>query len=335
MKGASLRLTEAWTLVLDRLVAKQMSEATIKGYRNALDVFDAFLLGRGIRDFRDINEETAGAYVTHILTATHGKSNTPYSYISVRKKIGYVQKSFALLVKEEKVFLDPFRHLESIKKPDSLPRYVLSKSEIKQLFALPDLDTYMGFQDRTILELLYGTGIRLGELIRLDVADIDFGERLIFIRQGKGKKDRIVPCTEVALAFLREYLDAVRPALSYLDSRERALFLTLRGVRVSGRSLRYLFRKYVKKAGITRRVSPHSLRHAFATHMLEGGANVRYIQEILGHEQLSTTAVYTRVTISSLKKMVAQFHPLENGLLETEEVRKPDQYPRFRDSRRR
>ena len=325
----ALQWKQVEEVLLRYLAVRQMSSSTVKSYRNALETFDSFLVGQGIRDYREVTEETAGAYVLHIRSATYGSKNRPYSYTAIRKKIGCIRTLFRLLVKEELIFSDPFGRIEYAKKPQALPRRVLSKEEISRLFSLPNLDTYVGYRDRTVLELLYGTGMRLGELVKLDIEDIDFGERLIFIRQGKGKKDRIVPCTRSALAYVQEYLKAVRPALCFMDTGTRALFLTLRGVRLTATAFRSVFRILIRKAGITGRVSPHCLRHTFATHLLECGASVRYIQEILGHEQLSTTAVYTRVSTAVLQKMLRSFHPLENGLLE-EEPEAPTKYTRNR-----
>ena len=306
-----------------------MSGSSIKSYLNALETFDNFLIGQGVRDYREVTETTAGAYVRHVRSATYGSKNKPYSYTAIRKKISCVRTLFRLLVKEELIFSDPFGRIEFVRKPQALPGRVLSREEIQLLFSQPNQETYLGYRDRTVLELLYGSGMRLGELVKLDIEDIDFGERLIFIRQGKGKKDRIIPCTRTALAFVEEYLKAVRPALCFLDTGTRALFLTLYSDRLTATAFRSVFRKVIHKAGITGRVSPHSLRHTFATHLLEGGASVRYIQQILGHEQLSTTAVYTRVSVTSLQKMLNSFHPLENGLIE-EEPEIPTRYTRNR-----
>jgi len=184
--------------------------------------------------------------------------------------------------------------------------------------------TYMGFRDRTMFEVLYGTGIRIGELEKLNISDIDFNEKVIFIRQGKGGKDRIVPCTDTALEFLKEYITKVRPALSYFNSRQKVLFLSRSGKRFTAGAFRKMLAKYLKKSQIKKRISPHSFRHSFATHLLAGGANIRYVQEILGHEELSTTAIYTRVAVVNLKKEIKHFHPRENELYEAAELKIPE-----------
>jgi integrase/recombinase XerD len=167
-------------------------------------------------------------------------------------------------------------------------------------------------RDRAILETLYGTGIRRSECVRLDVKDLDLAEGLLLVRNGKGRKDRLVPVPGRAAAALDEYLRGCRPRLLQ-DLREEALFLSLRGRRLEVTGLRGLVGRHARAAGIGRPVSVHALRHAYATHLLRGGADVRHIQELLGHAQLETTALYTRVVTSDLREAIGRAHPRRGG----------------------
>ena len=171
---------------------------------------------------------------------------------------------------------------------------------------------------------MYGTGIRIGELENLNISDIDFNEKMLFIRQGKGRKDRMVPCTDTAINFLKEYITKVRPALCYFNSNQKVLFLSKSGRRFTAGAFRKMLERYLKKSGIKKKITAHSFRHSFATHLLEHGANIRYVQEILGHESLSTTAIYTRVVVDDLKREIKKYHPCENELYTFEDIKIPE-----------
>ena len=178
--------------------------------------------------------------------------------------------------------------------------------------AHPDPHTSRGKRSRAILDLLYGTGIRVGECERLDLADVNLGQGVLFIRDGKGRKDRVVPLLGRAADALDTYLREARPALMK-DPREPALFLTRHGTRVRVKTIQYLVRMNAKKAEIPQPLSPHQLRHACATHLLKGGADVRHIQKLLGHQSLDSTAIYTRVAPLDLAKAIETAHPREKN----------------------
>lgn len=311
-----MKVTIAFTtkLMRDWLVRKKASMKTLEAYEYALSVFEKFLLLYDIADLRAVGQSEIDQFIDFLLVyRRHGKgeyiSNSTFNMV-----VGKVRKAFQILSRESYLFADPFRHFESFRRPVHLPRAVMTQEEIQQLFKQPDLDSYLGFRDRTIFEVLYGTGIRLGEMLGLDIYDIDFGENIIVIRHGKGGKDRLVPCTEIAMLFVKEYLEKVRPVLAFHDPEQKALFLTNKGNRLTNNAFVTMLKKYLVNSGIEKNITAHSFRHTFATQMLEGGANIRYIQEILGHELLSTTAVYTRVAVKNLKAMIKQFHPRENEL---------------------
>jgi site-specific recombinase XerD len=205
------------------------------------------------------------------------------------------------------LFTSPAAHL-ALPKVDKLPRAVLSMAEAGRLVESPPAHTALGKRDRAILETLYGTGIRRGECLRLDLGDVDLSQRQVLVRNGKGKKDRLTPLPGRTVAALDLYLRQIRPALVH-DPREPAVFLTLYGRRVSASTLDQLVRRHGRGAGLRRGVSPHALRHACATHLLKRGADVRHIQRLLGHQRIDTTARYTRVEVGDLQDVLARAHP--------------------------
>jgi integrase/recombinase XerD len=203
-----------------------------------------------------------------------------------------------------------------------LPRAAVSESEAARLMEQPRSDTKAGQRDRAVLETLYGMGLRRGECARLDVADLDLAAGTLLVRDGKGRKDRMVPVSGRAAAALAGYLSDVRPRL-VVDPHEGALFLTAWwGHRLSQMSIAYLLRRHAQAAGIAK-VHPHALRHACATHLLKGGADVRHVQAILGHKKLVTTGLYTRVVIEDLRQIVAHAHPRERAWQSTRRYNRP------------
>ena len=186
-----------------------------------------------------------------------------------------------------------------------LPRGILTEGQARRLVAAPFPGSRIGKRDRAILETLYGTGIRLGEAARADVTDLDLRERVLLVRSGKGKKDRIVPVPGRAAAALDTYLTEARPEL--VKRLDGALFISRHGGRLSLVGLRAIVRRHGGAIGVD--VSPHALRHTCATHLLRGGADIRHVQELLGHRCLATTALYTRVAIKDLREVLARAHP--------------------------
>lgn len=304
----------AWEILQGTLAKRGLSKRTIAIYKDALVSFGRYLEGWGLADLREVDREVVFGYMEHLKQATsrrERKKQRPLSGSTISLKLRCIRLLFGLLVLEGKIFSDPWGESIRQKKVKHLPQDILAEEEIAHLFSLPDPETYTGFRDRTMLELLYATGIRVSELVRMDVPDIDFEERLIQIRQAKGRKDRIVPCTQTAFSYLLEYLRQVRGALIYFNTGEQAVFVSRNGRRMCTNGFRKMLARYTKKSGLRKRITPHTFRHSFATHLLNHGANVRYIQEILGHEQLSTTAIYTRVVVADLLRVVKECHPRE------------------------
>ena len=196
-----------------------------------------------------------------------------------------------------------------------LPAEALSLREVETILAVPNLADPLGIRDRAILEMLYSCGLRRAELARLEIADLNRDRRTLRIRQGKGKKDRVIPIGQRALAWAERYVAEVRPRLC-LDTRQRALFLTGYGGPFNPDVLSRMATEFIRKAEIGRPGSCHLFRHTCATHLLEGGADIRFIQQLLGHEKLETTAIYTEVSIKQLQEVHARCHPAEQPLRE-------------------
>jgi integrase/recombinase XerD len=215
---------------------------------------------------------------------------------------------FRFLENEEYIFLNPMRNFEITFKGKELPKDILTENEVEELLKAPDISTPVGIRDRSMLELLYGSGIRAGELTKLRMQDLDLEHCFLFIT-GKGRKDRIVPITKIARKFLKKYLEKARPFFLLKNPDERAVFLTssVRPFNVNG--VGTVIRKYRKKAEIKKPVSPHTLRHTCASHLIARGAGVRYVQELLGHSQITTTQIYTHVMPVDLQKVYQETHP--------------------------
>jgi integrase/recombinase XerD len=204
------------------------------------------------------------------------------------------------------------------RRPDSIPRNILNKKEISTLLSAPNLETPLGIRDRAIFELLYSSGIRAGELRNLTLDDLDINHGELRINRGKGAKDRIVPLGEVASDYLEFYLKEARPKLA--PSAQTALFVTKSGRKLGKTDLSDLTERYRARAGMKKYFTPHSLRHTCATHLLKGKADIRQIQEILGHASIANTQIYTRVEVTDLKKVLKNCHPRERREIEAREL---------------
>ncbi len=229
-----------------------------------------------------------------------------YARRTVARRLSAVRSFFAYAVTEGLVASDPSGALSTPKVPARLPN-VLADDTLDALFSAPDLSKPTGLRDRAVLELLYATGARVSEVAGLRVSDLDFGQRQIRLF-GKGAKERIVPVYEVALARVRDYLRDGRPKLAR-SSSEQHLFLSSRGGPFSADSVRRMFKKYAADAGADAGVSPHSMRHTFATRLLEAGADLRTVQELLGHVALSSTQIYTHLSMKRLQDVHRKAHP--------------------------
>ena len=214
---------------------------------------------------------------------------------------------FGSLVKRGRLFADPVGDLR-VRRQRSLPRGVLSEAEARRLVHAPLAWTTLGARDRAILETLYVTGIRAGECVGLELGDLDLAAGELLVRDGKGRKDRLVPLLGRAREAIALYLEASRQEL-LRDPRETTLFLSRSGTRLGVPGLRQIVRSAARAARITHAVTTHALRHTCATELVRGGADIRHVQELLGHRSVQTTAIYTRVAVEDLRRVIACCHP--------------------------
>ena len=234
----------------------------------------------------------------------------PYSPASVARMLVSLRALYRFLVAEDLLDVDPTSKVGSPKRPRSIPK-AIAVEDVEELLSLPS-DDVLGRRDRAILELLYGTGLRISELVALDVDDIDLEGRVVLVRMGKGSKSRRVPIGREAIKAMSAYITQARPQLVAKAKQglsKGALFLNARGGRLSRQGCWKVLKGYARVAGIEDQVSPHTLRHSFATHMLDGGADIRVVQELLGHASLATTQVYTMVSDRRLREVYFAAHP--------------------------
>lgn len=288
------------------LEARNYAASTRETNRLALTLLFRYLRVQRVRDVRAVEEAHLGGFV-HSLTSRETRFGKPMSPATRSLYAGVVRGFFAWLDARNVILRNPAADLE-LPKINRLPRGVLSEAQARRLMTVPDSWTAWGLRDRAILETFYGTGIRLRECLGLRLGDLDLAERQLMIRDGKGRKDRVVPLPGRAAAALGVYLRDGRPRL-LRDPRVTLLFLSFRGRGLSRSALRLALLRYGQLARIPWPVSPHMLRHTCATHLLAGGADIRHAQELLGHKDLDTTALYTRVAVQDLRKVLSRVHP--------------------------
>jgi integrase/recombinase XerD len=278
-QGASVQTSKAYKLDIARFV----TYVSVKGAASASEV--------GTRALRE--------YVYHL-------KDLGLAPASIRRNVSAVRSYFKFLLGEGLVVRDPSERLETPKRWRTLPE-VLAVEEVEKLLAAPSLDEPLAFRDRAMLELAYGAGLRVSEWISLNVRDVMLQDHLVRVF-GKGAKERLVPIGRKAIGATAIYLRELRPSLEKGEGKG-VLFLNARGQPLSRMGAWKILRKYVRQAGITKPVSPHTLRHSFATHLLEGGADLRAVQEMLGHVDISTTQIYTHIDREYLRSVHKQFHP--------------------------
>jgi integrase/recombinase XerD len=288
---------DAW---LDALSLEQgSSPRTIEAYTGDLHRLHEYLVAHGSPSPEDIDARMLRGFVHHLV-------DLGLAPASVSRMISAVRGFFRFLVGESYIVHDPSGQLETPKKWRTLPD-VLSPEEVDRIIASVSLDERLAFRDRALLEVAYGAGLRVSEWISLGIGDVHLDERIVRV-VGKGNKQRLVPIGRRALAAVAIYTRELRPTL-VRDTPTATLFVNSRGAPLSRMGAWKLLRKYVDAAGITTRVTPHTLRHSFATHLLEGGADLRAVQDMLGHADIATTQLYTHVDRSYLQQIHQQFHP--------------------------
>jgi site-specific recombinase XerD len=282
-----------------------LSQTTRPSYRRALREFLRYLKEEeGITDLGDVTREVMTDYRLHLQTKTSRK-DAPYAVSTQTGALNALRFLFRWLVKTGVVLADPTVHLSNPRASKTLPRVSKARDLSRLIRRLPL--TPLGIRDRALIELFYGTGMRRAELCRLDVEDVDLEQRIVLIREGKGRKDRLVPLGNKAWEALADYLDLSRPQL--LKRENRALFVGLGGRRLSMDYVSARVRELGRKHGL--KLWPHLLRHSCATHLLRGKADIRHIQRLLGHRSLQSTERYTRVEVSDLRKVIERCHPRE------------------------
>ncbi len=234
---------------------------------------------------------------------TEGKSAS-----TIARKLASIKAFYRFLTAERYIKHDPAEVLEAANKGLQLPK-VLSLTEVESLLDEPNLGTLEGYRDKTMLEVLYATGMRVSELISIPVGNVDLKMQYLIAR-GKGSKERIIPLGSIAVKYLTRYLEVVRPQLLKNDTDEvKELFLSTWGRAMTRQRFFEIIEEYGKQAGITKKITPHMLRHSFATHMLNNGTDLRVVQELLGHADISTTQIYTHMDMERLREVYSKAHP--------------------------
>ena len=279
---------------IEELIRRKFSDFTVKSYKTDLDEFSSFLKKNKKDNFSEIDRKDIRAFMGELLSYGYKKS-------SVARKLAAI-KSFCKFLEKNKILkINPALSIKTPKTEKRIPSFLSEEEMIKMLDSL-QLKTDLDIRNRAILELMYATGIRASELVNLDISMLDLTSGLLRV-YGKGKKERILPVAKTAYEFLNRYLSEVR------GYEKGALFFSKTGKRLLQRDLQRIVKKSIEKVATLNQMSPHTLRHTFATHLLNRGANLRAVQELLGHESLSTTQIYTHVSVEKLKEEYKRTHP--------------------------
>ena len=285
-------------------VEKNLADNTITAYEFDLKRFNEFVLSAKITSLEAVKSEDISRYIYTLYDLGLVEA-------SIARNLSAIRTFYRFLFVEGDLKSNPTALVDTPKLTTKLPK-VLSITEVLSLLEQPDLSDRLGIRDRAMLEFLYATGVRVSELIQIKLRDLSAENKLVRVI-GKGGKERLVPCGEVAIHFVQRYIKDVRNSLIKPASRPMDyLFLNWRGNPMTRMGFWKILQRYCKKAGIKQKISPHTLRHSFATHLLEGGADLRAVQEMLGHSDISTTQIYTHLDREYLLEVHKTFHPLEN-----------------------
>lgn len=292
---------------LEHISVKAYTERTVKSSEERLVQFLLWCEERGIKRPSEVTRPVVLRYQRHLFHRRK-PDGRPLTFNTQQKALVTLKMFFRFLARNNFLLYNPASEIDLPRPEKRLPRFILTASEAEQVLAVPDVKTPFGFRDRAIMETLYSTGIRRAEAINLTLYDVDLDRRTVSVRQGKGRKDRFVPIGERAAAWVEKYVRDVRPQLA-IEPDSGALFLTYMGLAFAPDCLSKLVSEYVEASGIGKKGACHLFRHAMATLMLENGADVRFIQEMLGHASLESTQIYTHVSITKLREIHAATHP--------------------------
>jgi len=284
---------------IDRIWLEEgLARNTLDSYRQDLTQFALWLEKDAAKDLLQVEQFDIQRYLAFKFPVSKPRS--------IGRLIASLRRFYRFCLRESKIAIDPSLQIESPKLPRSLPKS-LSEEEVESLLAAPNLEDSIGLRDRAMLEILYASGLRVSELVTLRVTELSLSEGVVRVT-GKGSKTRLVPMGEVAVDWISRYLKEGRPAI--LEKRlSESLFVTQRGSAMTRQAFWYLIKRYAVMAGIHKPMSPHVLRHAFATHLLNHGADLRVVQMLLGHSDISTTQIYTHVARERLKQLHTAHHP--------------------------
>ena len=279
---------------------KNLSQNTVSSYKNDISAFISFLKNSGIDDPSNVSSDNIGGFFKTLKELGLSGSSSARYFSSLK---GF----FLYLLKNKYIVKNPIEKTTAPRISKKLPG-VLDINEVDKILSAPKVDDKLGLRDKAMLELFYACGTRVSELINLKVNDLFFDNEIIRVI-GKGSKERLIPIGTSAIRWISEYLKKSRPLLMKKSKSENILFLNSRGSKLSRMGVWKLIDRYVKEAGIEKDVHPHTFRHSFATHLLEGGADLRAVQEMLGHADISTTQIYTHIDRDYIKQVHKQYHP--------------------------
>ena len=304
-----MKIKELIPVYLKNLKVLDRSYYTIRGAKYGLRAFVSFLETEQVYGLEDLSVDVLREYQEELAFRLTAKGRL-LSRRSQSQHLGVVRGFTRFLKDKDYLVHDPGEAIKLPKKPRRLPKTILSKGEVKRLLAAADMRTNSGYRDRIILEILYDTAIRRAEISHIKLTDLDLAAGYIHI-QGKGNKDRVVPLSKRVCEIVQNYILAVRP--SFVNGDDPGyLILNRWGAKMNVNGIWAVVKRCARLAGIKKTVTTHTFRHTCATHMLKNGAPIRHIQELLGHESLESTQIYTHVTINDLKAVHAKYHPSEN-----------------------
>jgi len=277
---------------------KRLSLNTLQSYKRDIEQYISYLKGINLNNIANTNKTTIITYLLHLKKKGRATSTISRNLASIRSFYQY-------LTKNKYIDKDPTTELESPKVEKKLPQ-ILSTKEVELLLEQPKCVDLKGYRDKAMLELLYATGIRVSELISLDISDVNF--QMGFIRCSKGSRERMIPIGSIALNALQQYVNKARKLL-ISRSGEQALFVNINGGRLTRQGFWKIIKQYKNQAKINKDITPHTLRHSFAAHLLENGADLRSIQEMLGHSDISSTQIYAQLAKNKIREVYKKTHP--------------------------